>query len=71
MSPFVTEGSETVAIGRDDAGTVRRYYYRRPGSNRLVVVPVHAGKIVPPETLLAILRQAELNVNEPVELLKA
>jgi predicted RNA binding protein YcfA (HicA-like mRNA interferase family) len=37
--------------------------------NRLVVVAVHAGKIVPPGTLLAILRQAELSVSELTELL--
>jgi len=36
-----------------------------------VVVPVHAGKIVPPGALLAILRQADLSVNELIELLNA
>jgi predicted RNA binding protein YcfA (HicA-like mRNA interferase family) len=40
------------------------YYLRRPGANRLVVVPVHGNQIVPIGTLLAILRQAELSAEE-------
>ncbi len=44
------------------------HYLRRPGG-RIVVVPVHARETVPPGTLKAILRSAELTVAEFVELL--
>lgn len=41
-----------------------------PGAARLVVVPVHGGAIVPVDTLLSILRQAELSVDELNQLLR-
>ncbi|MBV8196797.1 MAG: type II toxin-antitoxin system HicA family toxin [Candidatus Eremiobacteraeota bacterium] len=40
------------------------HYLRRPGAKRLVVVPVHGNQIVPVGTLLSILRQTELSVEE-------
>lgn len=40
-----------------------------PGKNKLVTVPVHAGKIVAPKTLKSILKQAEISVAEFRELL--
>ncbi|MHB8227200.1 MAG: type II toxin-antitoxin system HicA family toxin [Vulcanimicrobiaceae bacterium] len=45
------------------------HYLRRPGIPRLVVVPVHASHVVPIGTLLSILRQAELTIDELKELL--
>jgi predicted RNA binding protein YcfA (HicA-like mRNA interferase family) len=45
------------------------YYLRRPGIARLVVVPMHGNQIVPVGTLLSILRQAGLSVEDLNELL--
>jgi len=45
-------------------------YLRRPGIARLVVVPVHGSQIVPIGTLLSILRQAEMSVEELNDLLQ-
>jgi predicted RNA binding protein YcfA (HicA-like mRNA interferase family) len=44
------------------------HYLRRDGG-KLVVVPVHAGETVPPGTLRAILRSAEMTVEDLIELL--
>ncbi len=45
------------------------HYLRRPDAPRLVVVPVHGSQIVPMGTLLSILRQAEISVDELNDLL--
>jgi predicted RNA binding protein YcfA (HicA-like mRNA interferase family) len=45
------------------------HHYLRRAGGRLVVVPVHAGETVPPGTLKAILRNADLTVDAFVELL--
>jgi predicted RNA binding protein YcfA (HicA-like mRNA interferase family) len=37
---------------------------RRPGSRQSVVVPVHAGKIIGPGLLAAILEQADVTVDD-------
>jgi predicted RNA binding protein YcfA (HicA-like mRNA interferase family) len=44
------------------------HYLRRPGSG-LVSVPVHAGEIIDKKTLKSILDQADLTVQELIELL--
>jgi predicted RNA binding protein YcfA (HicA-like mRNA interferase family) len=44
-------------------------YYRKPGVARLVSVPVHANRDLPPGTLRSILRQADLTVEEFIEFL--
>ena len=46
------------------------YYLRAPGAPRLVVVPVHRNRDLPLGTLRSVLRQAELTVEELVELLR-
>lgn len=45
------------------------HHYLRRGVGRLVAIPVHAGETIPPGTLKAILRTADLSVEELVELL--
>lgn len=45
------------------------HYLRRPGSNKLVTVPVHAGEIIPLKTLQSILEQSELTIDKFIELL--
>jgi predicted RNA binding protein YcfA (HicA-like mRNA interferase family) len=45
------------------------HHYLRRGAGHLVTVPVHAGETIPPGTLKAILRTADLTVEELVELL--
>lgn len=45
------------------------HYLRKPMGSKLVVVPVHAGETIPSKTLQSILEQAELNVDEFIELL--
>jgi len=44
------------------------HYFRRPGGN-LVCVPVHSGIIVDLKTLKSILEQAELTIDDLIELL--
>ena len=40
------------------------YYLYHEQKDRLVSVPVHAGKIIAPKTLKSILKQAEMSVEE-------
>jgi predicted RNA binding protein YcfA (HicA-like mRNA interferase family) len=47
------------------------HYLRRAGVMRLVVVPVHGAAIVPQGTLRSILRQADMSVEQFVDLLQA
>ena len=44
---------------------------RRPGGKGGAVVPLHAGKDLPPGTLKSVLQQAGLSVDELVELLNS
>ncbi len=44
--------------------------YRNPTSGKRTVVPFHRGKIIPPGTLLNILREAGISKDELVDLLK-
>jgi predicted RNA binding protein YcfA (HicA-like mRNA interferase family) len=45
------------------------HYLEPPGGKGLVTVPVHAGKIVKPGTLKNILEQADLSLEEFIDLL--
>lgn len=45
------------------------HYLRKPEGSKLVTVPVHAGEIIPPKTLQSILEQAEITVDELIDLL--
>jgi predicted RNA binding protein YcfA (HicA-like mRNA interferase family) len=42
---------------------------RRPSDGRRVTIPVHEGRTIPPGTLRAILRDADIRVDEFCELL--
>ncbi len=44
-------------------------YLYHPEKDKLVTVPVHAGKIVAPKTLKSIMKQAEISIDELKELL--
>lgn len=66
--------------GKDVVGALKRadfrlshirgsHHYLRRSSGSLVCVPVHAGVIVDIKTLKSILEQAELTINELIELL--
>jgi len=44
-------------------------HYLRRGAGRIVPVPVHAGETIPSGTLKAILRQADMSVEDLVALL--
>ena len=45
------------------------HYLRKPGASRLVVVPVHGNRNLPPGTLRSILHQADLTVEDLTRLL--
>lgn len=45
------------------------YYLRKPGQQRLVVVPVYGNRDLPTGTLRAVLRQADLRIEELARLL--
>ncbi|NMG83032.1 MAG: addiction module toxin, HicA family [Methanosarcinales archaeon] len=45
------------------------YYLYHEQKDRLVSIPVHAGKIIAPKTLKSILKQAEMSVEEFKEVL--
>ncbi len=45
------------------------YYLYHEEKDRLVTVPVHAGRLIALKTLKSILNQAELSVDEFIELL--
>lgn len=45
------------------------HYLRRPQGSKLITVPVHSGEILPPKTLQSILEQADLTVEQLIELL--
>jgi len=45
------------------------HYLRKPEGSKLVVIPVHAGEVIPPKTLQSILEQAELDIVKFLELL--
>ncbi len=46
------------------------YIYRHPESGRRVVVPYHGARIIPPGTVANILKQADVSVDEFVEMLR-
>ena len=45
------------------------HYLEPPCGGRLVTIPVHAGKLLKPKTLKSIIDQAEITVEELIELL--
>ncbi len=42
-------------------------HLKRPADNRRLTVPVHKGRAIPPGTLRAILRDAELTITDLIE----
>ena len=46
------------------------HIFRHPESGRRVTIPVHSGKIIPPGTLLNILREAGISREELEDLLR-
>jgi predicted RNA binding protein YcfA (HicA-like mRNA interferase family) len=42
-------------------------HLKRAADNRRLTVPVHKGKAIPPGTLRAILRDAELTIDELIQ----
>lgn len=71
--PRVT-GKEVVAALRKGGFVQVRvrgshHYLRRPGSGRLVCVPVHSGEILAPKLLKSILEQAGLTLEDLRDLL--
>ena len=46
------------------------HIFRHPETVKRVTVPYHATRVIPPGTVMNILKQAEISVGEFVELLK-
>jgi len=71
--PRVTGDKVVRALKRDGFEELKwrggHCYLYHPGKDKLVTVPVHAGKIIAPKTLKSILRQAEISIEEFKELL--
>jgi predicted RNA binding protein YcfA (HicA-like mRNA interferase family) len=70
--PRITGKKLVAVLKRNGVVTVRitgsHHHLHRPGG-RLVTVPVHSGEIIIPSILKSILKQAEITVEELIDLL--